>query len=494
MNKPSRMMSSLPRGLLILCSFSIGCFALEGRRAKSAEQDRAPVNVVMFLADDLGWTDMGCFGSPLHQTPHVDRLARQGVRFTDAYSPACSCSPSRAGIMTGRFPGHMGMTAIIEKHLGDRAPDDAPLLPAVTKPHLPHEELTIAEALKTRGYATAMVGKWHLGVNEFGPTGHGFDVAIGAPHAGFPKSYFWPQWEGNPRLEGRFDGEYLTDRLAEEACQFIEGHHQQPFFLCLSFHSVHVPIEAKAKKVTKYADILKGRSDDQLQHHNPHYAGMVESLDEGVGRVMQTLQQLELAGNTLVLFFSDNGGLVHPSHVGEHTPATSNKPLSSGKGFLKEGGIRVPLIIKWPGVAEADSICHVPVHGCDLFPTICGAAQVSVAGLETAGSIDGIDLTPLLQKPNQEIAERPLYWHYPHFSSMGGRPSGAIRLGKWKLIEHFETSRIELYDLVADIGETSDLSSERVDQAAALRRLAADWRDDVGALLPSRVNPNYQHR
>jgi arylsulfatase A-like enzyme len=452
----------------------------------------SPMNIVLILVDDLGWTDLGCFGSPTYQTPHIDRLASTGVRFTEAYAPACSCSPSRAGIMTGKYPGRLGMTAIVEKHRGDNAPDDAPLLPATTRPFLPDAEITIAEVLKSAGYATCLVGKWHLGDWKHDPKQHGFDVAIAPPHAGAPKSYFWPRWDGNPRLPGRFEGEYLTDRLAEEACGFVEDHGPAPFFVYLSFHSVHVPIEAKSAKVAKYAAILRAHEQDAPQHDNAHYAAMVESLDEAVGRVLAALQKLNLEHDTLVVFFSDNGGLVHRSHRGEHTPATSNAPLRSGKGFLYEGGIRVPLIIRWPGVAKSGGVCHAPVHGCDLFPTICQAAGIAVDTLSHRDQLDGRDLQPLLRDPHQKLPQRTLFWHYPHFSTMGGRPSAAMRQGKWKLIEHLETGVRELYDLRDDIGETQNLAKLHPDKAEQLQRSLADWRMRMNALMPSQPNPNYQ--
>ncbi len=457
--------------------------------ADAATENRP--NIVVFLVDDLGWTDVGCFGSPLHQTPHIDSLAKDGMLFDHAYAAACSCSPTRASLMTGKYPARLKMTSIIEKHRGNRAPDDAPLLPPPTRPYLPKAEVTIAEALSTAGYKTCLIGKWHLGVNEFGPLGHGFDVAFGAPHKGMPKSYFWPQWKGNPNIEGRFDGEYLTDRLADEACRFIHKNKKSPFCLFLCFHSVHVPIEAKQDKVARYEKLLQQRGPEKLQHHNPHYAAMVESVDDGIGRVLKTLDELKLAPNTLVVFFSDNGGLAHPSHVGDHTPATSNAPLRSGKGFIYEGGIREPLIVRWPGVAKPRSRSSVPVISNDLFPTFCEVAGVDVASLPLNEPIDGKSLVALLKETPKGIGPRSLYWHYPHFSSMGGRPSGAIRSGRWKLIEHFETKRIELFDLANDIGESRDLSKTHPDQAHKLAGELAAWRKRLKAGMPTRPNPKY---
>ena len=474
--------------LLVLGS----CLAYSFFAVHSFASEATKPNIVFFLVDDLGWRDVGCFGSPLHQTPHIDSLAEEGMSFDQAYAAACTCSPTRASIMTGKYPARLRMTSIIEKHLGNRAPGDSRLLPPPTRPYLPKEEVTIAEALKTVGYTSCLIGKWHLGVDDSGPKGHGFDVAIAPPHRGMPKSYFWPQWKGNPNMEGRFEGEYLTDRLAGEACQFIQKHHAAPFFLMLCYHSVHVPIEAKQDKVARYEKLLQKRSTENLQHHNPHYAAMVESVDDGIGRVLRTLEELKLDQNTLVIFFSDNGGLAHPSHVGEHTPATSNAPLRSGKGFIYEGGIREPLIVKWPGVVKAGVRSSVPVISIDFFATICEAAGVDFGDLLLTEPLDGKSLLATLKGKPTELSQRALYWHYPHFSSMGGRPSGAIRSGRWKLIEHFETKQIELFDLANDIGETRDLSKARPEQARKLHQDLAAWRASLDAGMPERPNPKYE--
>ncbi len=476
------------------CAVGLALLVSAFSRSWCRADDAGRPNIVFFLVDDLGWRDVGCFGSRLHRTPHIDRLALDGVCFDQAYAAACSCSPTRASIMTGKYPARLRMTSIIEKHLGNRAPDDARLLPPPTRARLPKEEVTIAEALKTVGYTSCLVGKWHLGEGEFAPRGHGFDVAIAPPHRGMPKSYFWPQWKGNPDMEGRFEGEYLTDRLADEACQFIDEHHGSPFFLMLSFHSVHVPIEAKPDKVARYKRLLEERSAEMLQHKNPYYAAMVESVDDGVGRVLATLERLKLTQNTLVIFFSDNGGLAHPSHVGKHTPATSNAPLRDGKGFLYEGGIRVPLIIKWPGVIQGGRRSNVPVISIDFLPTLCEAAGVDWKSLNLAEPIDGKSLISLCKGEKAGMDRTALYWHYPHFSSMGGRPSGAIRVGRWKLIEHFETNQVELFDLAADIGETHDLSRTHPQRARKLHRDLIAWRESLHAGMPQRPNPNYKAR
>ena len=454
----------------------------------SATESKAP-NIVFFVADDIGWRDLGCYGSPLHQTPNIDQLAAEGVLFDQAYAAGCSCSPTRASLMTGKYPACLQMTSITEKHLGTRAPVDSRLLPPPTRPYLPKEEVTIAELLGTVGYTTALVGKWHLGEGEFGPKGHGFDVAIAPPHKGMPKSYFWPAWKGNPNMLGRFEGEYLTDRLAEEACGFIKKNQVAPFFLALSFHSVHVPIEAKQEKVKKYTALLSRSETNDYQHRNAHYAAMVESIDDAVGRVLETLQNLKLEQNTLVLFISDNGGLIHTSHVGKHTPPTSNNPLRSGKGLLYEGGIRVPLIVKWPGEIEKNAKNTSLVISNDILPTFCEAAGVAPTDLPP--SVDGLNLLSTLSIPDTDSIERSLYWHYPHFSSMGGRPSGAIRAGEWKLVEHFESKQIELFNLGLDIGETKDLSTVFPEKAQELQQSLVAWRNRHNAGMPERPNPAY---
>lgn len=419
------------------------------------------------------------------------KVTSAGPDATNAYAAAPCCSPTRAGVMTGRYPARLNLTTIIEGFRGDRAPSDSPILPARTAPHLPHEETTIAEILRSAGYTTGIIGKWHLGKGEHGPRQHGFDVAVGAPHAGMPRSYFWPQWKGNPAIEGRSEGEYLTDRLTDEACEFIESHHKRPFFLYLSYHSVHVPIEGKPDKVEKYEAKLRENPPKHGMHGNPHYAAMVESVDDGVGRVMRTLKRLAIDERTVVIFFSDNGGLCHPSHVGKHTPATTNAPLRSGKGFLYEGGIREPLIFKYPGAVKPGAVCDEPIISTDFLPTICELANIDETLWKNDTQIDGMSLKPLLADSEGKLRREALYWHYPHFSSMGGRPSGAIRVGDFKLIKHFESGKLELYNLREDIGESVNLVGRMPEKAIALHQMLVRWQRSIGANDQFRANPAF---
>ncbi len=446
-------------------------------------------NVVFVLADDLGWKDLGCYGSTFHETPNLDRLAAGGMRFTNAYAACCACSPTRASIMAGCYPATLNLTTIVGAWRGNKAPEDSRVLPPVTLPHLPLERTTLAELLKEAGYATGMVGKWHVGQNEFGPLGQGFDVAIAPPHRGMPKSYFWPEWDGNPNMPGRFEGDYLTDLLTEKGCEFVDRNHRRPFFLYMCYHSVHVPIESKADKVAHFEDKLRRRAPGPGEQNNAHYAAMVQSVDDGVGRIIDALRKHHLEKNTIFIFFSDNGGLAHPSHVGDHTPATTNAPLRSGKGYLYEGGIREPCIISWPGSIAPSGVCPEPISSIDFLPTVCELVGVDTASGE---SIDGISFARLLSDPKTSLSREALFWHYPHFSSMGGRPSGAVRAGRWKLLEHYETGRLELFDLKADIGERTNLASARPDKTSQLHELLKTWRAQRNAGMPTRPNPAYK--
>ena len=468
----------------------VTCLAVLALTCTSSGREARPArpNVVFVLADDLGWRDLGCYGSTFYETPNIDRLAAGGIRFTNAYAACCACSPTRASIMAGCYPATLNLTTIVGAYRGNKAPEDSRILPPVTLPHLPLERTTLAELLKGAGYATCLVGKWHLGQNEFGPSAQGFDVAVAPPHLGMPKSYFWPRWDGNPDMEGRFEGDYLTDLLTEKACEFVDQHRRRPFFLYMCYHSVHVPIEAKADKVAHFEEKLRQRPPSPGEQSNAHYAAMVQSVDDGVGRIMETLRKHDLADDTIVIFFSDNGGLAHPSHVGEHTPATTNAPLRSGKGYLYEGGIREPCIVSWPDSIAPAGVCAEPISSIDFLPTICELVGIDSPAGE---SIDGISFARLLEEPEASLSREALFWHYPHFSSMGGRPSGAVRAGHWKLLEHYETGRLELYDLEADIGERTDLVSERPDKTRQLHNLLKIWRSRCNAQMPKRPNPAY---
>ena len=436
-------------------------------------------NFVFVLIDDLGWADVGCFGSRFYETPNIDLLAAQGMKFTSGYAACPVCSPTRASIMTGKYPARLHLTDFLK---GRRTRKGSPVLPAPYRDELPLEEVTIAEALKSAGYTTCHIGKWHLGGEPYFPEHQGFDINIGGCHSGAPRSFFWPKWGDNPPVVGRREGEYLPDRLAEEAAHFIEVNKDKPFFLYLSHYAVHIPMEAKEEMIAKYRAKPKPRGGQD----NPIYAAMVESIDQSVGRVVKTLERLRIDDRTVVLFMSDNGGL--SVREGKNTPATTNAPLRCGKGYLYEGGIREPWIVKWPGVVKPGSTCDVPVISVDFFPTLLEIAAVK--GVKTNGPIDGESIVPLL-KQTGGLKRDAIYWHYPHFSNQGGRPGGAIRQGDFKLIERYEDGTLELYNLERDISETNNLAYSMPDKTAELRKRLHEWRKSVDATMPP-PNPDYK--
>jgi len=482
-------MGTINRREFLRCAMAYGAAMAMSRFSfggASLPKGKRP-NIVFILIDDMGWADVGCFGSNLYETPSIDRLASEGLRFTDGYAACPVCSPTRASIMTGKYPARLRLTNFIA---GRRTLKGSPILPADFLVYMPNEEVTIAEVLKSAGYATCHIGKWHMGgEKEHLPESQGFDVNIGGTGSGMPRSYFWPRWKGNPPIRGNFDGEYLPDRLSEEACNFIEAHKQQPFFVYLSHHAVHIPIEGKANKVAKYQIKIKTNHPLKGQQNNPYYAAMVESVDESVGRVMDTLRRLKIDDHTIVVFFSDNGGL--SVREGKYTPATTNAPLRAGKGYLYEGGIREPWIVKWPGVVRPGSVCKVPVISVDFFPTVCEMVGLDRRSVKTKGPIDGVSVVPLLKNPDATLDREAIYWHYPHFSNQGGRPGGAIRVGDFKLIERYEFGTLELYDLKKDLGETTNLADKTPHKARQLRQMLHHWRKEVNANMP-RPNPNYK--
>jgi arylsulfatase A-like enzyme len=444
--------------------------------------DERPPNVVVILADDLGWSDLGCYGADLHETPHLDRLAQQGVRFTSAYA-ASICSPTRAALMTGKHYARLHMTIWYE---GSLKPDlDHALVPPATVSNLPLEETTLAERLQQHGYLTALVGKWHLGDAGHYPETQGFDINVGGTHWGAPPTYSNP-YRGDkrfggelryvPHLEWGKGGEYLTDRLTDEALKVIDGAGERPFFLYLAHHAVHTPIEAKAELVEHY----RRKLSPQMRHQNAAYAAMVHSLDESVGRVLKRLDERGLTDRTLVVFLSDNGGHVMPF---DDQKVTNNAPLRSGKGSLYEGGVRVPLMIRWPGVATPGAVCDEPVCVMDLLPTIGAAASPSSS--ETWQAVDGQSLVPLLKEPTARLDRDALYFHYPHYYPTT-TPAGAIRQRDWKLLEYFEDDRVELYDLGNDLGEKRDLAASEPARVRQLRDALRAWRAETRAQVPTR--------
>ncbi|MCC7375022.1 MAG: sulfatase [Verrucomicrobiales bacterium] len=443
-----------------------------------------PPNIVLILADDLGWSDLGCYGADLHRTPNLDRLAREGVRFTRAYAMSL-CSPTRASILTGQHAARLHMTTWREQSLGWASESSRAgrlLAPPQTVNDLPSSETTLAEALRSAGYLTMHVGKWHLGDAANYPEAHGFDVAVGGTHWGAPATYFFPyrgpsgqsqEFRYVPGLGWGKEGEYLTDRLTDEALKFIDAAGDRPFFLNLWHHSPHTPIEAKSNAVAA----CQARIRPEHHHQNAGYAAMVESLDESVGRVMEKLRKRRLADQTLVVFASDNGGYTNQFRG---RAVTDNFPLRSGKGSLYEGGIRVPLMVRFPGKIAAGAVCDEPVICMDLFPTL-----LELAGAKVGAGGDGVSLWPLLKNPDSHLSRDALYFHYPHYYTTT-TPVGAVISEGWKLMEYFEDGRRELYHLAADPSETKDLSAIEPARVNALADRLGAWRRAVGAQMAVR--------
>ncbi len=450
-------------------------------------------NFVFILADDLGWRDLSSYGSPFYETPHLDRLAATGMRFSNAYAACPVCSPTRASILTGKYPVRTGVTDYIGARHSEAWPRNTRLLPAPYEGQLAHAEVTIAEVLKEAGYATFFAGKWHLGPEGYWPEDQGFDINKGGHDRGGPyggNKYFSPY--GNPRLEDGPEGEHLPDRLGRETASFIEANRDRPFLAYLSFYSVHTPLmarpdlEAKYEAKTKLIDFAGPewlpehiRKTRQVQNHAV-YAGMVEAMDAAAGTVLSALDRLGLARNTVVLFMSDNGGL----STSEGHP-TANIPLRAGKGWLYEGGVREPMIIRAPKLTRPGAVNDHAVTSTDFFPTI-----LELAGLAPHPDIDGVSLVPLLS--GGELAEaRPLFWHYPHYGNQGSAPGGAVREGDWKLIEWYEDNGLELFNLAADISERYNLAAQHPDIAKALQAKLRAWLDETGARMPT-PNPNFK--
>ena len=445
--------------------------------ANTTDAETKP-NIVLIVADDLGWADLGAYGSTYYKTPSLDKLAAAGRRFTQGYSACPVCSPTRAAILTGKHPARVGITDWIPGMPPKRSQNfvRSPFLQ-----QLPLDETTLAERLKAQGYATAHIGKWHLGGKGFEPTRQGFDLNIAGDELGSTLSYFAPfarETRVMPGLESAPKGEYLTDRLTDEAVHFIADHKSSPFFLYMPHFAVHTPIVAKPEVVAQYPawdGVPHGRQE------NPTYAAMLQGLDESVGRVLAELDRWKLADKTIVIFTSDNGGLA--TEEGPRTPATFNAPLREGKGWVYEGGIRVPFIIRWTGKIEPGTET-TPARSEDFVPTL-----LELTHSPAEGPFDGVSLAKLLTH-KEPIAERTLIWHYPHYSPQGGRPSGAVREGDWKLVKDDTTGRLELFNLGNDVRESKNLSAEKPEKVAELAKKLEDWRVALGAKLAT-VNADY---
>jgi len=441
-----------------------------------SEVDSRP-NFVFILTDDLGWADCGCYGHSVHQTPNIDSLAQNGMKFTNAYSASCVCSPTRASILTGKYPARLHLTDWIRSHQRpfnhtDQFSNEHKLISPNWRPNLRQEELTLAESLKRGGYTTACIGKWHLGSDpqfarqvgadpKHGPSGQGFDYEFHREKY----SYFTE------------DGAYVTDVIGDKAADFIERHKNERFFLYLPFYSVHSPLQARKDLLEKY----KAKSKSAPQKINPVYAAMLESADTAIGKVLKSLERHSLADNTVVIFTSDNGG-----NIGSGKFVTTNQPLRAGKGSMYEGGVRVPLIVRFPRGISPETLCDEPVISIDFYPTI-----LQIAGLQglLSKNIDGMSITGLF-KGNKSLDRDCIYWHYPHYHHGGARPYGAVRRGRYKLIEFFEDHTLELYDLQNDIGETNNLAAQKPDIAASLHSKLIHWRREVNAQMPL-INEHY---
>lgn len=447
-----------------------------------------PYNIVFIMVDDLGWKDLGCTGSTYFETPHIDALAAQGMIFHNAYAACAVCSPTRAAVLTGRYPARIGITDWIHARFqgatlpGPGSPrpvyasNPARKLQTPTNPYwMEHEEVTIAETLKAAGYTSCHIGKWHLGMDDWYPCTQGFDYNYGGCDYGHPPGYFDPYIDGSrtgiPNLPSRKTGEYLTDRERDEAVAFIRAHTNTPFYLNYNPYAVHVPLQAKTNLVAYYR--AKPNSSKQ---NNARYAAMIHSVDEAVGAILAELDRSGLAERTIVIFTSDNGGL---------TGATDNSPLREGKGFPYEGGIRVPFIVRVPGVVKAGTACNVPVSSIDILPTVC---EVTGAPLPDNRDIDGVSIVPLLK--GADLPPRPLFWHFPHYRGKNVTPYSIIRLGDWKLIKWLEGPSFELYNLRDDPGEKHNRAAQMPGKVRQLDTLLEEWYTQSEARLPKK-NPAY---
>jgi len=523
-------MKTIP--IYLALSITLSCTIVQ----KGVPESQA-LNIIIFLVDDLGWRDVGCYGSRFYETPNIDRLARESIRFTSAYAACHVCSPTRASLLTGKYPASLNLTDWLP---GRRDFPFQKLKNVEINQHLPHGGSTIPKVLKENGYSTAIFGKWHLGEDSASTARQGFDLHIPDWNRGWPKEgYHFPY--GMKGLEEGLPGEYLTDRLTDEALEYLEVHQHKPFFLYLSHFAVHDPIEGPSDLVEKYETKLKSVPPDEgsayklegqpgiaypisryeldklinqeqyrdfrvfpdqtvkiKQHQdNTQFAGMVESMDESLGRILDKLDELGIADRTLLIFYSDNGGMsaanfwdpnrIISKDMLDKAYSTSNLPLRGSKGWLYEGGIRVPLIIRWPGSGLQGAICDVPVTSPDFYPTI-----LEIIGLtDKEISTDGTSMVPLL-KGEQKLEREAIFWHFPHYSNHGMQsPGGAVRSGDYKLLEYYENGTIQLFNLKDDIGEQHDLSASEPEIAKHLLQLLHAWRENVGAKMMD-ANPDYK--
>jgi len=465
-------------GLILICT---GCIN------PNEKSDKNFPNLVLIVADDLGWRDLNCYGNEMVNTPNLDQMAADGIMFTNAYASASICSPTRASLLTGKNPITVDITDYIpgkqyEKQQRGLQVTDKYLAPEFNH-QLPLEETTMAEILKHHGYTSASIGKWHLGGDGYLPTDQGFDINIAGYHMGLPPSYYFPYTAERfdfeiTHLPLTTDSLYLTDRLGKEAVNFIKENSDRPFFLYLPFYTVHTPWEGKPELVDKYREIVAA-SEDTIQR-DPQFLAMIESLDQNVGKVMQALQKYQLTKNTLVIFVSDNGGL--NVEKGNQVLGSYNYPMRGGKATLYEGGFRVPTLIQWSGKIPAGQVSDELIISTDIMPTVLQALNI-----KSEVTIEGVSLWQHMTE-NQPVDRETFYWHYPHYHRT--KPGSVIREGDFKLINYFEENRSELYNLKNDPGEQNDLSSELHAFANAMEDKLNRWLKNNGAKFP-RPNPNY---
>jgi arylsulfatase A-like enzyme len=461
-------------------------------------------NILFVLIDDLGWRDVSCFGSEFYETPNVDALAEEGMLFTDAYAACPVCSPTRASILTGKYPATLGLTNYIDWGY-DLHPRKSRLIDAPYIRHLPHTEKTLAAMLKDYGYDTCHVGKWHLGGPDYYPDKHGFDENIGGCDWGLPMNGYFAPW-GIPTLNEGREGEYLTDRLTSSAIRWLENRTTKPWFLNLWYYSVHTPIQAKQELVEKYKQKAREMGIEDRQDPRPigidvfdpeqkrqvvartvqsyaDYAAMIETFDTNIGRVVDYLKASGQWDNTIVVFTSDNGGL----STGLKGSVTSNEPLTAGKGWMYEGGTRVSTVVRAPGVTAPGSRCQEPITSTDFYPTLL---DLIGADLAPAQHSDGVSIRPLLQQ-SSPLKRDAIFWHFPHYSNMRNLPGCSVRMGDWKLIQFFEDGRLELYNLREDISENTNLAEQEPELRDRMLDRLEMWKEQVCARIPQ-PNPDWQ--
>jgi len=453
------------------------------RVVNALNKQRGQLNVILILVDDMGWTGVGCYGSDLHQTPNIDRLAKQSMKFTNAYAASPVCSPTRASIMTGISPAKLHMTIWHES--AAHPPQNRKVIPPVTEGSLALDYTTLADVLHQAGYYTAHLGKWHLGTAGYYPENQGFDVNIGGTFWGCPSTFFFPykgpfgsqkEMRYVPHLEGGSEGEYLTDRLTTEALKIMKAQAGNTLFLNMCYYTVHTPIEGKPDLVKKYDGLVDPKAD----HHNANYAAMTETLDENVGRILKQIDELGMTDNTVVIFTSDNGGYINGYREMDHV--TGNAPLRSGKGSLYEGGVRVPLLIKWPGVTKPGAVSDEPVTTCDFYPTLLEILGLPGDSTHNA-KVEGMSLVPLLQETAMRLKRDSVYFHYPHYYPTT-TPVSSVRSRDWKLLEYYEDGRLELYNLADDLNESKNLAKQNPEKTAELQEDLHRWLNKNDAQIP----------